>query len=149
MQIASILTPMSDHHLRLARQVGVTDIVATYPGTDLDDLLRLRDRIASLERSIEIERALVRDADKSKNRLEDKLAEVEKKKEELEERFNKVNSERTEVITALEEVINEVQSREEEIESLANILRKRDEELEHAKMIATKALTVDLIETFF
>jgi mannonate dehydratase len=47
MRIALVLTPMSDHHLRLAAQVGVTDIVARYPGTERDALLRLRDRIAS------------------------------------------------------------------------------------------------------
>ena len=47
MRIALVLTPMSDHHLRLASQVGVTDIVARYPGTELDALLKLRDHIAS------------------------------------------------------------------------------------------------------
>lgn len=37
---------MSDHHLRLAAQSGVTDVVTRYPGTDRDSLLQLRDRVA-------------------------------------------------------------------------------------------------------
>jgi len=62
MRIAAILTPMSDHNLRLARQVGVTDVVATYPGTNLDELLRLRDRIASFDLKLSvIERLLPHD----------------------------------------------------------------------------------------
>jgi DNA repair exonuclease SbcCD ATPase subunit len=100
----------------------------------------IKDRLAAMEKSVEVERALARDADNARSRLEEELASAERARHELEVRFEKVNSERTEVITALEEVIHEVQSREEEIESLAHILRKRDEELEHAKMIATKAL---------
>jgi mannonate dehydratase len=47
MRLALMLTPPSDHHLRLAAQVGAEEIVASYPGLDLDDLLRLRDRIES------------------------------------------------------------------------------------------------------
>ena len=47
MQIAIVLTPLSDHHLRLAAQVGVTDIVSRYPGEDPEALIRLRDRVAS------------------------------------------------------------------------------------------------------
>lgn len=47
MRIALVVTPMSDHHLRLAAQVGVTDIVARFPGTDRDTLLRLCDRVTS------------------------------------------------------------------------------------------------------
>jgi mannonate dehydratase len=42
-----MLTPPSDHHLRLAAQAGATDVVAAYPGQRLDDLIRMRDRIAS------------------------------------------------------------------------------------------------------
>jgi mannonate dehydratase len=34
MRIASVLTPLSDYHLQLAAQVGVTDIVVRYPGPD-------------------------------------------------------------------------------------------------------------------
>ena len=45
MRIALNLTPPSDENLRLAAQIGVTDIVARYPGLKLDDLLALRDRI--------------------------------------------------------------------------------------------------------
>lgn len=47
MRLATVLTPMSDQNLTLAAQCGVTDVVARYPGTDLDELLRLRDRIES------------------------------------------------------------------------------------------------------
>lgn len=47
MRLATVLTPMSDENLTLAAQCGVTDVVARYPGTDLDELLRLRDRIES------------------------------------------------------------------------------------------------------
>lgn len=46
MKIALLLTPMSDHHLRLAAQIGVTDIVATYPGTDSNHLERLCHAVA-------------------------------------------------------------------------------------------------------
>ena len=46
-RLATVLTPLSDENLTLAAQCGVTDVVARYPGTDLDDLLRLRDRIES------------------------------------------------------------------------------------------------------
>ena len=98
------------------------------------------DRVSSLEKSVEVERALARDASSTKKQLEAELELAEKARQDLDERLLKVNGERKEVITALEEVINEVQSREEEIESLASVLRKRDEELEHAKLIATKAL---------
>ena len=38
---------MSDENLTLAAQCSVTDVVGRYPGTNLDDLLRLRDRIES------------------------------------------------------------------------------------------------------
>jgi mannonate dehydratase len=46
-RIALVLTPISDHHLRLACQVGATDIVSRYPGEDAGALLRLRDRVES------------------------------------------------------------------------------------------------------
>jgi mannonate dehydratase len=45
-KIALVLTPMTDRHLRLASQVGATDIVSRYPGADPDALPRLRDRVA-------------------------------------------------------------------------------------------------------
>jgi len=97
------------------------------------DGLSMKDRLSALGKKVEVERALSRDADKAKKRLEQDLRNAESALE-------KANAERSEVISALEEVINEVQSREEEIDSLAHMLQKRDEELEHAKMIATKAI---------
>lgn len=45
MRIAMVLTPLNWSNLRLATQVGVTDIVARYPGTDLQDLVDLRDQV--------------------------------------------------------------------------------------------------------
>lgn len=45
MRLATVLTPMSDENLALAAQCGVTDVVGRYPGTALDDLQRLRDRV--------------------------------------------------------------------------------------------------------
>lgn len=47
MQLGTVLTPMSDENLTLAAQCGVTNVVARYPGTNIDDLLRVRDRIES------------------------------------------------------------------------------------------------------
>jgi len=47
MQLSTVLTPMSDVNLTLAAQCGVTGVVGRYPGTNLDDLLQLRDRIES------------------------------------------------------------------------------------------------------
>lgn len=46
-KLSTVLTPMSDENLTLAAQCGVTDVVARYPGTNLDDLLKIRDRIHS------------------------------------------------------------------------------------------------------
>jgi chromosome segregation ATPase len=109
-------------------------------GTAFSSARGLQDRVAVLEKTIETERSLTRDATSTKKRLEEELEDAERARQDLDERLLKANSERKEVITALEEVINEVQSREEEIESLATVLRRRDEELEHAKLIATKAL---------
>ena len=47
MRLATVLTPMSDENLTLASQCGVTDIVGRYPGSNLGDLLKLRDRVES------------------------------------------------------------------------------------------------------
>lgn len=47
MRLASVLTPMSDENLTLAAQCGVTDIVGRYPGSNLDDFLRMKDKIES------------------------------------------------------------------------------------------------------
>lgn len=38
MRIASVLTPLSDYHLQLAAQVGVTDVVVRYPGPEPEAL---------------------------------------------------------------------------------------------------------------
>jgi mannonate dehydratase len=46
MRLASVLTPLSDHHLRLAAQAGVTDIVARYPGRDPAALAAVCERVA-------------------------------------------------------------------------------------------------------
>lgn len=46
-RLGTVLTPMSDENLTLAAQCGVTDVVTRYPGPDPDELLRVRDRIAS------------------------------------------------------------------------------------------------------
>ena len=66
MRLATVLTPISDENLTLAAQCGVTDVVGRYPGTNLDDLLRLRDRIesfgmklAAIEGYLPIERSKV------------------------------------------------------------------------------------------
>ncbi len=45
MRITLVLTPLSDENLRLASQVGVTDVVTRYPGLKEDELLALRDRV--------------------------------------------------------------------------------------------------------
>lgn len=47
MRLATVLTPMSPENLTLAAQCGVTDVVGRYPGTNLDDLLKMRDQIES------------------------------------------------------------------------------------------------------
>lgn len=47
MRLATVLTPMSPENLMLAAQCGVTDVVGRYPGTNLDDLLKMRDQVES------------------------------------------------------------------------------------------------------
>ena len=47
MQLATVLTPMSDENLQLAAQCGVTDVVHRYPGSDARVLQRAQERIAS------------------------------------------------------------------------------------------------------
>lgn len=44
MRIAMVVTPLNRSNLRLAAQIGVTDIVARYPGSNLRDLLDIRDQ---------------------------------------------------------------------------------------------------------
>jgi mannonate dehydratase len=47
MRLASVLTPMSDYNLRLASQLGVTDITIRYPGPHLADLMATQERVSS------------------------------------------------------------------------------------------------------
>ncbi len=47
MRIGIVLTPISDHHLRLASQVGVSDVVIRFPGLDYSDLADRKARIES------------------------------------------------------------------------------------------------------
>lgn len=46
MRIALVITRITESNLRLAAQIGVTDVVARYPGQRLHDLITLRDRVA-------------------------------------------------------------------------------------------------------
>lgn len=45
MKTALLLTPFEERNLQLAAQVGVEEIVATYPGLERDRLLCIRDRV--------------------------------------------------------------------------------------------------------
>lgn len=45
MRIAIVLTPISDHHLRLASQVGVSDVVIRFPGLEYSDLANQKAKI--------------------------------------------------------------------------------------------------------
>jgi mannonate dehydratase len=47
MRLASVLTPLSDHNLRLASQCGVDEVVLRYPGPDPAQLLALKSRVES------------------------------------------------------------------------------------------------------
>ena len=47
MRLATVLTPLTDHHLRLAAQTGVSDVVVRNPGPDFSDLDALKSRIGS------------------------------------------------------------------------------------------------------
>ena len=47
MQLVTVLTPMSDHHLALAEQCGVTGVVDRYPGPALDDVRAAQERVAA------------------------------------------------------------------------------------------------------
>ena len=47
MRIAIVLTPISDHHLRLASQVGVSDVVIRFPGLEYSELADQKVRIES------------------------------------------------------------------------------------------------------
>lgn len=45
MRLASVLTPLDEHHLKLAAQCGVEEITVRYPGARLEDLLRTKAQI--------------------------------------------------------------------------------------------------------
>lgn len=45
MRLASVLTPLDEHHLKLAAQCGVEEITVRYPGTMLADLLNTKTQI--------------------------------------------------------------------------------------------------------
>jgi mannonate dehydratase len=47
MQLATVLTPVSDVNLQLAAQCGVTDFVGRYPGPEFDDLRNAQHRVQS------------------------------------------------------------------------------------------------------
>ena len=47
MRIAIVLTPTSDHHLQLASQVGVADVVIRFPGLEYSELADQKARIES------------------------------------------------------------------------------------------------------
>lgn len=54
MRIAIVLTPVSDHHLRLASQVGVSDVVIRFPGLDSSDLAARKARIESFGLAVSV-----------------------------------------------------------------------------------------------
>lgn len=45
MQLASVLTPLSDDNMKLATQCGVDGVVTRYPGPGFDDLLKIKQRV--------------------------------------------------------------------------------------------------------
>ena len=47
MRLSMIVNPLTDENLRLAAQVGVSDLVATYPGPGVSALLQLKQRAAT------------------------------------------------------------------------------------------------------
>lgn len=44
-RLAMVIRPLNDDRFRIARQIGVTDIVTCYPGPAFDDLKRVKDRV--------------------------------------------------------------------------------------------------------
>lgn len=54
MKIALMVTPMSDHHLRLAAQIGVEEIVAPFPGVAPEALRRQSEHVASFGMRISV-----------------------------------------------------------------------------------------------
>ena len=54
MRIALVVTPPTLHHLRLAAQVGVTDIVLRYPGTNIERIIEAKNQINALGMNLSI-----------------------------------------------------------------------------------------------
>jgi chromosome segregation ATPase len=136
-ELESKLDQDSTSKFRLQSEVDKLKIDLMSAADASTDAMELRERVSSLEKSVENYRGKARDAE---SRAKERLASATKSKDEVDAVLKKVNGEKAEVIAALEGVIHEVQNREDEIDSLSDLLHKRDEELEHAKIIATKAL---------
>lgn len=47
MRISLLVTPFSPENLQLGAQIGATDVVATYPGLEMADLVSVKERIES------------------------------------------------------------------------------------------------------
>ncbi len=69
MRLTSVVTPFDDHNLQLVSQVGVTDVVARYPGADRTRLKALCDqaakfglRVSVVEGYLPIENAILGNA---------------------------------------------------------------------------------------
>ncbi len=69
MRLATVLIPESDENLRLAKQAGVEEVVIRCPGTELDELLAIQQRIESfglrvgaIEGYLPIEQTILGDA---------------------------------------------------------------------------------------
>ena len=54
MQLATVLTPMSETNLRLAAQCGVTDVVDRYPGTTIDEVRAAKSRVAEYDLNLSV-----------------------------------------------------------------------------------------------
>lgn len=54
MRIALVLTPVSDHYLSLASQVGVSEVVMRYPGLEYSEMLNLKKRIGSFGLNVSV-----------------------------------------------------------------------------------------------
>ena len=50
MRIGLVLQPLSEQSLRLAVQIGATDVVAGMPEGDFDELIRLKSRVEASTR---------------------------------------------------------------------------------------------------
>ena len=54
MRIAMVLTPLTDSHLRLASQIGVTDIVGRYPGSVGESMEQMKQRVESFRLKLSV-----------------------------------------------------------------------------------------------